>query len=92
MAYNFQIGIKSIKLLTEYQSVTQKALLLIESILYNAKQLQHVQFYFVVSGYKIIGHGNPDNNLESLCICLHFMFQWMQLCSVCVSYIASVLI
>jgi hypothetical protein len=23
------------------------------------------QFYFVVSGLKIIGHGNPDNNLES---------------------------
>jgi hypothetical protein len=22
---------------------------------------------FVVSGLKIIGHGNPDNNLESLC-------------------------
>jgi hypothetical protein len=26
------------------------------------------QFYFVVSGSKIIGHGNADNNLESLCI------------------------
>jgi len=26
------------------------------------------QFYFVVSGLKIIGHGNPDNNLESSCI------------------------
>jgi hypothetical protein len=25
------------------------------------------QFYFVVSGLKIIGHGNPDNNLESPC-------------------------
>jgi hypothetical protein len=23
------------------------------------------QFYFVVSGLKIIGHGNPDNNLET---------------------------
>jgi hypothetical protein len=23
------------------------------------------QFYFVFSGFKIIGHGNPDNNLES---------------------------
>jgi hypothetical protein len=23
------------------------------------------QFYFAVSGLKIIGHGNPDNNLES---------------------------
>jgi hypothetical protein len=27
------------------------------------------QFYFVVSGLKIIGHGNPGNNLESLCTC-----------------------
>jgi hypothetical protein len=26
------------------------------------------QFYFVVSGLKIIGHGNPDNNLETPCI------------------------
>jgi hypothetical protein len=25
-------------------------------------------FYFVVSGLKIIGHGNLDNNLESSCI------------------------
>jgi hypothetical protein len=24
-----------------------------------------LQFYFVFSGLKIIGHGNPDNNLES---------------------------
>jgi len=28
------------------------------------------QFYFVVFGLKIIGHGNPDNNFESLCITL----------------------
>jgi hypothetical protein len=26
------------------------------------------QFYFVISGLKIIGHGNHDNNLESHCI------------------------
>jgi hypothetical protein len=26
------------------------------------------QFYFVVSGLKIIGHGSLDNNLESPCI------------------------
>jgi hypothetical protein len=26
------------------------------------------QFYFIVSCLKIIGHGNPDSNLESLCI------------------------
>jgi hypothetical protein len=26
------------------------------------------QFYFVLSGLNVIGHGNPDNNLESHCI------------------------
>jgi len=26
------------------------------------------QFYFGISGLKIIGHGNPDNNLESICM------------------------
>jgi hypothetical protein len=26
------------------------------------------QFYFVVSGLEIIGHGNTDSNLESPCI------------------------
>jgi hypothetical protein len=52
----------------ENESVTQKVLLIIESILQNAKQLQHSQFYFVVSGLEIIGHGHPDNNLESLSI------------------------
>jgi hypothetical protein len=51
------------KLLTEYESVTQKVLLPLESLLQNAKQLRHAQFYFAVSGLK--GHGNPDSNLES---------------------------
>jgi hypothetical protein len=26
------------------------------------------QFYFIISGLKITGHGNPDNNLESPCV------------------------
>jgi hypothetical protein len=37
------------------------------------------QFYFVISGLKIIGHGNPDNNLESPCILEEAMvstWQW----------------
>jgi hypothetical protein len=29
------------------------------------------QFYFVFSGLKIIGHRNPDSNLESRCTLLH---------------------
>jgi hypothetical protein len=33
------------------------------------------QFYFVVSGLKIIGYGNPDNNLESPCISIASIFQ-----------------
>jgi hypothetical protein len=32
------------------------------------------QFYFVVPGLKFIGHGNPDNNLESPCIMVRFKF------------------
>jgi hypothetical protein len=55
------------KLLIEYESIIQKVLLTIESILQNTKQLQHAQFYFVVSGFKITGHGNHDNNLVSHC-------------------------
>jgi hypothetical protein len=49
----------------EYESVIKKVLLLIESVLLNAKQLQRAQFYFIVSGLNITGHGNPDSNLES---------------------------
>jgi hypothetical protein len=41
MTYNFQIENNKIKLLTEYENVTQEVLVLLESILLNAKQLQH---------------------------------------------------
>lgn len=40
MTYNFQT--EKIKQLTDYESVTQKILLLIESILQNVKQYQHM--------------------------------------------------
>jgi hypothetical protein len=43
VAYNFQTGNNKIKLLKEYESVTQKVLLHIESILRNAKELQHAR-------------------------------------------------
>jgi hypothetical protein len=49
----------------ECENVAQKVLLIIESVLHYAKQLQHARFYFAVCDLKIIGHGNPDNNLES---------------------------
>jgi hypothetical protein len=41
VADNYQSGKQNIKLLTECENVTQKVLLLLESILQNAKQLQH---------------------------------------------------
>jgi hypothetical protein len=47
----------------EYENVTQKVLLVVVSMLQNAKQLRHARFYFVVSGLKIIGHENPKNIL-----------------------------
>jgi hypothetical protein len=31
---------------------------------FTLNNFQHEQFYFVVSGSKIIVHGNPENNLE----------------------------
>jgi hypothetical protein len=51
----------------EYENVTQGVLFIMESILQNIFVF-HKQFYFIVSGLKIIGWGNPDNNLDSLCI------------------------
>jgi hypothetical protein len=75
VAYNFQTEKNKIKLLKEYESVTPKVLLLIELILQNVKQnflssdfIFLNRFYFIVSGLKILGHGNPDNNLESYCV------------------------
>jgi hypothetical protein len=55
--------------------IKSKRLLSIESVVQNAKQLQHApfmahkQFYFVVSALNIIGHGNSDSKLESSCTC-----------------------
>jgi hypothetical protein len=61
----FKPGNNKEKLHTEYENLTQIVLLSIKSILQNAKQLQSKQFYFVVFGLKIIGHGNPDSVLET---------------------------
>jgi hypothetical protein len=47
----------------EYESATQKVLLSAESILHNVKQLQHAKF--ILFPVWKLGHGNPDNNLES---------------------------
>jgi hypothetical protein len=40
VVYNFKTGNREIKLLMEYENITQNVLLLIESMLQNAKQLQ----------------------------------------------------
>jgi hypothetical protein len=67
VAYNFQNG-KIKKLHMECKIIIQKVLYIVESILQNAKQIQHAYHYFVAPGLKIIGHEKSDNNLESFCI------------------------
>jgi hypothetical protein len=47
VACNFQSGSNKIKLLTEYESVTRKVLLPMESILQNAKIFSMRAFYFL---------------------------------------------
>jgi hypothetical protein len=46
VSYNFQTRNIKTKLLTEYENVTQKVLLVIDSVLQNAKQLQHAHLPF----------------------------------------------
>jgi hypothetical protein len=43
VANNFQTAKKEVELLTEYESVTQRAVLFLDSILSHAKQLQHLR-------------------------------------------------
>jgi hypothetical protein len=55
----------------EYENLTQNVLfgnailptLVCDWFIYTF--IFHKQFYFIISGVKNIGHGNPDNNLES---------------------------
>jgi hypothetical protein len=48
VAYNVQTGNNKIKLLREYENVTQKVVLSIESMLQTAKQLQHARLSWQV--------------------------------------------
>jgi hypothetical protein len=66
VAYNFQIGSIKVKLLMEYESVIEKVLLLIESMLKIVNNFKMRNFICIVSSLKIICHGNPENNVESL--------------------------
>jgi hypothetical protein len=54
MACNFQAGNNKLKLLTEYESVTQKVSLPIESILQDPKQLQHARLSWHVSSFILL--------------------------------------
>jgi hypothetical protein len=74
VAYNFQAGNNKIKQLTKYESVTQRVLF--GNVVFTA--LMYGRIYDVIPQNgdcsresKIIGHGNPDNNLESPCISLN---------------------
>jgi hypothetical protein len=75
VTYNSQTGSNKIKLLTEYESVAQKALFgnairaaLIDWLIdVGYTFIFCKQFRYVISGLTIIGHGNPDSNLESSC-------------------------
>jgi hypothetical protein len=44
MTYNFQTEMNNIKLLMEFKTVIKTVILIMESILRNAKQLQHAPF------------------------------------------------
>jgi hypothetical protein len=64
MTYYFQIGNKKIKLLTEYERVTQKVLFgnTVLAAFSSIDTTANKTFYFVVTGLKIISQGNHDNN------------------------------
>jgi hypothetical protein len=72
MAYNFKTEKNTTKILKKYENVTQNVLFSILHHCFYRKYnfltyifLFRKQFYFVISGLKIIGHGNSDNNLAS---------------------------
>jgi hypothetical protein len=77
MAYNFQIRSNKIKLLTECENVTENILLLSYTFIFREK------FYFILFDLKIIGHGNTDNILESLCILIFCILVTIERLSKC---------
>jgi hypothetical protein len=58
----------------EYESVHQKVLFgnaVLTALMTSLIELLCIfrkQFHFVISSFKITGHRNPDNNLDSPCI------------------------
>jgi hypothetical protein len=63
--YNFQNGNNKSKLRTEYERVTQNVLFGNAVLATMMTGRKYKQFYFVLSGLKIVGHGIPNSNLES---------------------------
>jgi hypothetical protein len=65
----------------EFESATQKVLLLVETMCRMLKNFNmraffaRKQFYFVIFSLKITGHGNPDNNLETHCTSTGIIFR-----------------
>jgi hypothetical protein len=66
VTYNFQTGKNQINLLTEYKTVPEKVLLLRESILQTAKQLQHGAFLGKLPGF--------DQHLPAKCSVIPLLF------------------
>jgi hypothetical protein len=65
VAYNFQTRNNKIKLLTEYENVTQTLLYIIESILQIVEQLQHARLYFVdVFTVLLLSTGHGADHIE----------------------------
>jgi hypothetical protein len=60
----FHTGTNKIKLLMQYENVTKKIVLFLESIC-------RMRGFLGKSSLKIIGHRNPENNLESPCVSIH---------------------
>jgi hypothetical protein len=52
----------------EYEYVIQIVDCVRNKTFFNHTFIFRKQFYFIFSILKIIGHGNPDSNLESLCV------------------------
>jgi hypothetical protein len=69
VVYNFQNANNKIKLLTEYESVTQKVLFgnsVISSLMYGRNMTSYLKMATAQEKamcLKIIGHGIPDNHL-----------------------------
>jgi hypothetical protein len=72
VAYNFQTGNNKIKLHKEYESVTQKVLLFIESMMKMLKNFNMCTFILLFQVWKLRAKENTDNNLE-LCYILIYL-------------------